>query len=175
MLSTSSACAGAGFRRKTSIRPKIFWNKHLDTATSANWNVTYRPWLTTFASVAGSSVSKRPIWLVEAACFVTAWPPTIHLRTRPPHDRLGKPMEGRQAEMRFEGEPEIGRLNEMGGRQTTDFPGEGNHPLLIAHMLYDRVRMHEVERTIREAPQIAGVRNGSGEEAAVGGLRLLRV
>ncbi len=27
--------------------------------------------------MARSSVSKRPIWLVEAACFVTAWPPTI--------------------------------------------------------------------------------------------------
>ena len=30
-----------------------------------------------FASVARSSVSKRPIWLVEAACPSTALPPTI--------------------------------------------------------------------------------------------------
>ena len=38
---------GTGLRRRPSIKPKIFWNKFLDTATSANWNVTYRPWLTT--------------------------------------------------------------------------------------------------------------------------------
>jgi len=42
----SSAHAGAGLRRKSSIRPMIFWNLLLGTATSANWNVTYRPWLT---------------------------------------------------------------------------------------------------------------------------------
>jgi hypothetical protein len=27
-----------------SIRPKIFWNKPLGRATSANWNVTHLPW-----------------------------------------------------------------------------------------------------------------------------------
>ena len=32
----------------------------------------------TFASVARSSVSKRPIWLEDAACLATALPPTIH-------------------------------------------------------------------------------------------------
>ena len=31
----------------------------------------------TFSSVANSSVSKRPIWLVEAACLSMALPPTI--------------------------------------------------------------------------------------------------
>ena len=31
-----------------------------------------------FASVARSSVSNRPIWLVDAACLSTALPPTIH-------------------------------------------------------------------------------------------------
>ena len=55
VISTSpwifSAYAGAGLRRKSSIKAKIFWNKFLDTATSANWNVTYRPWLTIFAPI----------------------------------------------------------------------------------------------------------------------------
>ncbi len=46
-----SAYAGAGLRRRSSIKLKIFWNKLLDTATSANWNVTYRPWLTTLAPI----------------------------------------------------------------------------------------------------------------------------
>jgi len=37
--------------------PRFFWNKLLGTATSAswatsvNWNVTYRPWSTTFAPI----------------------------------------------------------------------------------------------------------------------------
>jgi len=35
-----SAYAGAGLRRKSSIRLRIFRNKLLGTATSANWNVT---------------------------------------------------------------------------------------------------------------------------------------
>jgi hypothetical protein len=38
------AYAGTGLRRRSSIKPKIFWNKLLGTATSATWNVTYRPW-----------------------------------------------------------------------------------------------------------------------------------
>jgi hypothetical protein len=29
----------------------IFWNKLLGTATSAKWNVTYRPWHTTLAPI----------------------------------------------------------------------------------------------------------------------------
>ena len=44
------AVAGDG-RRRSSIRLKIFWNKLLGTATSANWNVTYRPWRTTLAPI----------------------------------------------------------------------------------------------------------------------------
>jgi hypothetical protein len=43
--------AGAGLGRKSSISLRIFRNKSLGTATSANWNVTYRPWLTTFAPI----------------------------------------------------------------------------------------------------------------------------
>ena len=39
----SSAYAGTGLGRRSSIKLKIFWNKLLGTATSANWNVTYRP------------------------------------------------------------------------------------------------------------------------------------
>ena len=38
--SISSAYAGTGLRRRSSIKAKIFWNKLFDTATSANWNVT---------------------------------------------------------------------------------------------------------------------------------------
>ena len=38
--SISSAYAGTGLRRRSSIRLRIFWNKLLGTATSANWNVT---------------------------------------------------------------------------------------------------------------------------------------
>ena len=29
----------------------FFWNSSLGTATSANWNVTYRPWFTTLAPI----------------------------------------------------------------------------------------------------------------------------
>ena len=43
--------AGTGLRRRLSIRPKIFWNKLLGTATSANWNVTYRSWRTSLAPI----------------------------------------------------------------------------------------------------------------------------
>ena len=39
----SSAYAGTGLGRRSSIKLKIFWNKLLGTATLANWNVTYRP------------------------------------------------------------------------------------------------------------------------------------
>ncbi len=45
----SSAYAGADLRRRSSIRPKIFWNKLLGTATSANRKVT--PWRTTLAPI----------------------------------------------------------------------------------------------------------------------------
>ena len=41
--SISSAYAGTGLGRRSSIKAKIFWNKLRGTATSANWNVTYRP------------------------------------------------------------------------------------------------------------------------------------
>ncbi len=37
----SSTYAGAGLRRRSSIRLRIFRNSSLDTATSANWKVTY--------------------------------------------------------------------------------------------------------------------------------------
>ncbi len=47
----SSAYAGAGLRRRSSIRLRIFRNKFLGTATSANWKVTYRPSLTTLAPI----------------------------------------------------------------------------------------------------------------------------
>ena len=39
----SSAYAGAGLGRRSSIGARTFWNEPLGTATSANWNVTYRP------------------------------------------------------------------------------------------------------------------------------------
>ncbi len=35
-----SAYAGTGLRRRSSISPKIFWNRLRDKATSANWKVT---------------------------------------------------------------------------------------------------------------------------------------
>ncbi len=38
--SISSAYAGTGLRRRSSIKAKVFWNKLFDTVTSANWNVT---------------------------------------------------------------------------------------------------------------------------------------
>ena len=40
LQSISSAYAGTGLRRRSSIKAKIFWNKIFDTATSASWNVT---------------------------------------------------------------------------------------------------------------------------------------
>ncbi len=49
--SISSAYAGAGLGRRSSIRLRIVRNSSLGTATSANWNVTYRPWLTTSAPI----------------------------------------------------------------------------------------------------------------------------
>ena len=49
--SISPAYAGAGLDRRSSIRLRIFRNSSLGTATSANWNVTYRPWLTTLAPI----------------------------------------------------------------------------------------------------------------------------
>ena len=45
------AYAGTGLRRRSSIRLRIFRNSSLGTATSANWNVTYRPCRTTFAPI----------------------------------------------------------------------------------------------------------------------------
>ena len=42
---------GKGAGRSPSMRRRIFWNNTLGTATSASWNVTYRPWLTTFAPI----------------------------------------------------------------------------------------------------------------------------
>jgi hypothetical protein len=48
--SIPSVYAGAGFGRNSSIRRRISRNSFLGTATSANWNVTYRPWPTTFAA-----------------------------------------------------------------------------------------------------------------------------
>jgi len=47
----SPAYAGAGLRRRSSIRLKIFRNSALGTATSANWNVAYQPWRTTLAPI----------------------------------------------------------------------------------------------------------------------------
>ena len=40
ILSIPSAYAGTDIRRRLSIKSRIFWNKLLGTATSANWNVT---------------------------------------------------------------------------------------------------------------------------------------
>ena len=55
------AYAGAGLGRRSSIRLRISRNRFRGTATSANWNVTYRPWLTTlepiFTSFSRSVVS----------------------------------------------------------------------------------------------------------------------
>ncbi len=47
----SPAYAGAGLRRRSTIRLRIFRNSSLGTTTSANWNVTYRPWFTTLAPI----------------------------------------------------------------------------------------------------------------------------
>ncbi len=47
----SSAYAGAGLRRNSSIRRRISRNRFRGTAISANWNVTYRPWRTTLAPI----------------------------------------------------------------------------------------------------------------------------
>ena len=42
---------GKGAGRSPSMSRRIFRNKSLGTATSASWNVTYRPWLTTLAPI----------------------------------------------------------------------------------------------------------------------------
>jgi hypothetical protein len=41
--------AGAGGARRRAISDRMSWNICRDTATSASWKVTYRPWLTTLA------------------------------------------------------------------------------------------------------------------------------
>ena len=46
-----SAYAEAGLRYNSSIRRKISRNMSRDTATSANWNVTYRLWRPTLAPI----------------------------------------------------------------------------------------------------------------------------
>ncbi len=71
LLSGSPAYAGAGLRRRSSIRPKIFWNKLLGTATSANRNVTYRPWLTTFTPIF-TNFSHSVVSDQCSTCFGTA-------------------------------------------------------------------------------------------------------
>ena len=43
--------AGAGGARSRAIRHRIYPNIRRDTATSAIWNVTLRPWLTIFAPI----------------------------------------------------------------------------------------------------------------------------
>ncbi len=50
-LRISPAYAGTGLRRRSSIRPRIFSNRFLGMATSANWNVTERPWRSTLAPI----------------------------------------------------------------------------------------------------------------------------
>ncbi len=42
---------GKGAGRSPSMRRRVFRNSSLGTATSANWNVTYPPWLTTLAPI----------------------------------------------------------------------------------------------------------------------------
>ena len=42
---------GAGFGRRPSIIRRISANSRRGIATSASWNVTYRPWLTTLAPI----------------------------------------------------------------------------------------------------------------------------
>ena len=56
------AYAGAGLRCcRSSIKLSIFRTSSLGTATSANWNVTYRPWLTALTIRTTRSISVRPI------------------------------------------------------------------------------------------------------------------
>ncbi len=43
--------AGRGAGRSPLMRRRIFWNKLLGTAISANWKVTLRPWRTTLAPI----------------------------------------------------------------------------------------------------------------------------
>jgi hypothetical protein len=43
--------AGAGGARNRAISDRISWNICRDTATWAIWNMTYRPWLTTFGPI----------------------------------------------------------------------------------------------------------------------------
>ena len=42
---------GAGLARSPPISRRISVNSFLGTATSASWNVTYRPWRTTLAPI----------------------------------------------------------------------------------------------------------------------------
>ena len=59
----SSAYTKTGLRRRSSIKPRIFWNKLLGRAALTNWKVTLRPWRTTFApnltSISRSVVSDQ--------------------------------------------------------------------------------------------------------------------
>jgi len=48
---TPHAGPGSGGGRNCAINRRISANNILDTATSANWNVTYRPWQTTLVPI----------------------------------------------------------------------------------------------------------------------------
>jgi hypothetical protein len=52
---------GAGGARSRAISDRVSANICRETATSAIWNVTYRPWLTTFA-LQKVVVCERPEW-----------------------------------------------------------------------------------------------------------------
>lgn len=45
------ASAGGGCSRSSAISRRISWNIYRGMVTSAIWNATKRPWLTTFASI----------------------------------------------------------------------------------------------------------------------------
>ena len=77
------AYAGAGLRRRSSIRLRIFRNRSLGTATSANWNVTYRPCRTTFAPIL-TSFSRSVV--NDQCCAVPGYG-----RVRCPHCRAKPP------------------------------------------------------------------------------------
>jgi transposase InsO family protein len=68
---------GAGLSRRSSIKARIFWNKIFDTATSANWNVTYQKDVTLDFSRPGKPTDNAFIesfnGKFRAECLNTHW------------------------------------------------------------------------------------------------------
>ena len=76
---------------------------------------------------------------------------------------LRQPVEERCAHVRLDGEPEVGRLHEVPGRQTAHVMGHGHHRLPIADVLDHGVGVHEVVGHVGDVAEPGGIALHRGE------------